>query len=1125
MCVLCQSTFDRASRHYLDNGGDPARVDAQIPTPSYGAGGLTDYTAPNPLPTFTFDQIIQALRTSNAVEVTATPATNDHVTWQNTQSWGTAGDMIYRVDAATMSQHERDRIDLAFDVWDDVIDVDIRNDQAAGDPGGPTRFSTVSFAAAGTADAGSAFYGVTNQTQGDASNEYGTTAFTIDRGRLVLGRSFSSGEFDGVDSGGNADGGVFDLTLFQRRGFETMLHEIGHSLGLSHPGYYNAGHVSIADGARFDQDNRRNTIMSYRTEGDGADSNANWHGLFAATPMVYDIAAVQRIYGADMYARGADTTYGFFNNSGRAVYDFSTTTGSVFTIWDAGRFDTINASLFNNDATINLTPGSYSSIGRSRGLTGNAMVENVGIAFGAIIESAIGGSGNDTIIGNDVANELMGGAGGDVLHGLGGSDNLYGGAGRDKFYGGEGIDTVSYAFETFIPSRQGVSGDLFLGLGFGGDGVPDLYYDVEQLGGSTGHDTLRGNDGDNLLFGLAGNDTLEGRGGFDTLNGQAGDDVLDGGAGADLLQGREDTDTASYASASAAVTADLGAPGNNTGDAAGDHYVGIENLTGSAHADVLRGDDAFNVIRGGDGDDAMDGRLGLDSLYGGAGNDAYYLYDFFQTGLGGVWDAITEAADEGIDTVVVGPQPSVVTGFTKSFSLGANIENGSIYGDRAFNLYGNALHNVLTGSIAANLLSGLDGNDTLYGGDGLDGLNGGAGADTLVGGAGNDWFEGGAGGDRLDGGEGIDQAQYTDAKTGVRVDLLGPAGNGGDAAGDTYVSIEDLRGTAFSDTLLGDNNANAIGGWTGGNDVLFGRGGNDALATAGGMDRLDGGAGADTMAGGGNNDLYYVENAGDRVFEAAGGGSDVVIAVASYVLQPGAEVEVLRTISATYTPAFSFTGNEFRNAIYGSAGANILDGGAGTDTLHGFGGNDTFRVDTAGDRVFEAAGGGADQIVASASYVLEAGVEVETLRTTGAFSTTAVNLTGNALAQTLIGNAANNMLDGGAGTDILYGLAGNDTFRFSTALSPSNVDNADFNVAQDTIQLENAIFTGLAAGTLAAGALRIGSAATEADDRIIYNSATGALTFDNNGSAAGGATQFATILGGLALTNLDFVVV
>jgi Ca2+-binding RTX toxin-like protein len=218
-------------------------------------------------------------------------------------------------------------------------------------------------------------------------------------------------------------------------------------------------------------------------------------------------------------------------------------------------------------------------------------------------------------------------------------------------------------------------------------------------------------------------------------------------------------------------------------------------------------------------------------------------------------------------------------------------------------------------------------------------------------------------------------------------------------------------------------------------------------------------------------------------------------------------------------------GGSENDTLDGGGGNDVLNGGTGADDLIGAEGNDTYRIDDAGDTITETTG--IDTANTTVTYALAAGVALETLRTADAAGTTAINLTGNEFGQAITGNDGNNILNGREGNDTLTGNDGNDLFTFTTALdAATNVDTiADFVVADDTIRLENAIFTGLATGTLAAAAFRIGAAAADADDHIIYDSATGALYFDANGNAAGGTTRFAQLDAGLALTNLDFVVV
>ena len=378
-------------------------------------------------------------------------------------------------------------------------------------------------------------------------------------------------------------------------------------------------------------------------------------------------------------------------------------------------------------------------------------------------------------------------------------------------------------------------------------------------------------------------------------------------------------------------------------------------------------------------------------------------------------------------------------------------------------------HDMLEAVRAAQppLVVGTSGNDT---------LTGGAGAEILIGRAGNDTLSGGTGADKLDGGIG-------------------------------------------NDTLNGGI----------GNDVIFGCAGDDVIDGGDGDDTVNGGIGNDTMDGGIGDDLYSVDGAGDVVSEAPGAGTDRVNASVSYTLAAGQEIETLSTSNTPGTTAINLTGNGFANTLIGNAGDNVLNGGAGNDAMEGRGGNDLCYVDSASDVVIEAPGGGTDRVHASVSYALAGGQEIETLSTSNTPGTAAINLTGNGFANNLIGNAGANFLNGGAGADVIATHGGNDTIRFNTALGASNIDTiSDLDVAKDIIQLENAIFIELtthAGNALSGGEFFIGSAAHDADDRIIYNSATGALIYDANGNGANGATQFATLATGLGLTSADFFVV
>jgi Ca2+-binding RTX toxin-like protein len=368
----------------------------------------------------------------------------------------------------------------------------------------------------------------------------------------------------------------------------------------------------------------------------------------------------------------------------------------------------------------------------------------------------------------------------------------------------------------------------------------------------------------------------------------------------------------------------------------------------------------------------------------------------------------------------------------------------------------------------------------------------------------------------------------------IRAQIFDPTVFNGTASEDLWqgsnIFADRITGGAGNDTLSGLGGDDLING-DAGNDILNGGAGNDRLFGGADNDTLNGGTGADQIAGGSGDDKYYVDNAGDSIIETAGGGTaDRVYASVSYQLAAGAEVEILNTSSNGGTAAINLAGNSFANTIIGNAGNNIINGLGGIDTMHGLGGNDRYYVDNAADVIVEAAGGGtADQVLTSVDYSLKSGVDVELLTTTNAAGTAALKLAGNSYANTVIANAGNNLLNGSTGADTLTGLGGSDIFMFNTALAGGNIDDVtDFSVADDTIRLENSIFTAIAGtGTLTAAQFvkNTSGTAQDASDRIIYETDTGRLIYDTNGSTAGGRYLFATLDAGLALTNADFFIV
>ena len=225
--------------------------------------------------------------------------------------------------------------------------------------------------------------------------------------------------------------------------------------------------------------------------------------------------------------------------------------------------------------------------------------------------------------------------------------------------------------------------------------------------------------------------------------------------------------------------------------------------------------------------------------------------------------------------------------------------------------------------------------------------------------------------------------------------------------------------------------------------------------------------------------------------------------------------------------AFGGSGND---RLIGNSVANILNGGQGIDTLTGLGGNDTYVVHNPGDIIVEATGGGtADRVISVGSFALAVDDNIELLQTSNATGITALNLRGNWVAQTLIGNAGANRLDGLGGSDTIVGGAGGDVFVFSAALGLANIDRlTDYSVAADRIEIDNVAFIGLVNGALAASAFtaNLTGVATDTLDRIIYETNTGFLWFDRDGSgAAFGRVQFADLAGSLAMTAGEFMVI
>jgi Ca2+-binding RTX toxin-like protein len=528
------------------------------------------------------------------------------------------------------------------------------------------------------------------------------------------------------------------------------------------------------------------------------------------------------------------------------------------------------------------------------------------------------------------------------------------------------------------------------------------------------------------------------------------------------------------------------------------------NHYGTDNADVIHGTSGHWP----DGD-AIWGYGGADELYGGDG------WDFLTGGEG------ADYLDGGgaFDQAIYADSPVGVMVFL--YGSGYPYSSGLGYGGTA---EGDVLANIenLAGSEFDDVLSGDGSRNELYGRNGQDTLKGGGGYDRLAGDGGNDILMGGADGDYMHGGAGYDTASYEGSSAGVVVSLITDSAAYGDAQGDELDSIENITGSNHYDNLIGDNGTNVLDGLRG-NDTLKGYGGSDTLRAGDGDDIMDGGAGYDSMFGGLGNDTYLVDSL-DYLVESGGQGFDVARTSTDFALTPGADIERLETTDPNGTANLLLYGNNTGNQIIGNAGHNYIDGQGGVDQMTGLAGNDTYIVDHANDRVTEAGGQGIDSVYAYVSWTLTAGSDVEVVI---AASANSMNLTGNANGNVLLGNNASNILNGADGRDELTGFGGQDAFLFNTPLNAaSNVDTiTDFNVADDTIRLEQAIFPAFGIGTISADQFVISSQAQDANDRIIYDSNTGALFYDSDGVGGSSQVQFADLSSGLGLTNADFLVV
>ncbi|AIC25934.1 hemolysin-type calcium-binding protein [Rhizobium etli bv. mimosae str. IE4771] len=486
-------------------------------------------------------------------------------------------------------------------------------------------------------------------------------------------------------------------------------------------------------------------------------------------------------------------------------------------------------------------------------LTDIANVENLTFA----------GTGDFAGTGNGLANTITGGAGNDRLDGGAGNDRLVGGVGDDVYI----VDSASDAITELVSAgtdeiRTALAAYSIAAL----VNVENLTYT------GSANFTGTGNALANIITGGAGNDVLNGGIGADSLIGGAGNDVFIVDHAGDIV-----TEAANEGTDTVRTTLAIYTLGSNV-----EHltYIGTAAFTGIGNSldNTITGGAAADTLSGGAGNDTLNGGAGADRLIGGTGNDTYIVDH--------AGDIVTEAADEGIDTVRTN---------LSAYTLGVNVEHLTYIGTTAFVGTGNSLDNTITGGAAADTLSGGAGNDT---------LNGGAGADRLIGGTGDDTYIVDNAGDLV--------TEAADAGTDTVRTTLASYTLGNNVENLTYTGSANFSGT-------GNALANTITG-SAGNDVL------------------NGGTGADTLIGGAGNDTYIADNAGDMVTEAADAGTDTVRTIlAAYTL--GTNVENLTFIG---TGTFAGTGNTLNNVIVGGSGSNTLTGGDGNDILIGGAAADVF---------------------------------------------------------------------------------------------------------------------------------------------------------------------------------------
>ncbi len=695
---------------------------------------------------------------------------------------------------------------------------------------------------------------------------------------------------------------------------------------------------------------------------------------------------------------------------------------------------------------------------------------------------------SNSLVGSDLKDTINGGALGDFINGLGGVDILNGGAGDDDF-----------AFNTAVSIEAG-----------------------EQINGGADFDRIRVSTFNTLeTFDFSGASVtgvealrFEGSGGslVTLLSSQVGAGKINeiqfigGGANNVSILGTADL---SLLTVSGTFS-----------------FQDSITITGTAGADTITGSSVRDIIEGGDG---------ADTLNGGGGDDRFLLNDAFHFDIG---ETIDGGAGLG-DTLVLNTGSngnnynaanltnverlefgaSGGRGFfaDANFGLAAgriNAVTGSALTDRitiqgaTINLTGVAFTSWTNGTDEL-LLAGTQGTDIIIGSSQDDSFNPNEGADTLIGGLGNDTFNFNsvslAVGDSIDGGGGVGDR--------IRLGFSSNDFTNVVIAGIEFIDIFNANAT-LSGTQIG---AGAIANVTGSNGVVGRLTVNGAAVNLSGVTFTDWLAGEDIVNVNGTSSVDVLIGSSQRDIIQSGIGADQLFGF-------GGNDELYGGNDADY-----MSGGDGADYMSGGAAKDVFFGGEGVDTMLGGAGDDEFYVSAAdlSDIIVEYAGEGNDRIFASVSYSLAANAEIETLGTDSNAGTASVNLTASNLANVVIGNNGTNVLDGRGGNDILFGLGGTDFFTFSTAPNAaSNIDTiADFVSADDVIFLDDAAFSGMNAGFLAANGFLSGAgltAAATATQHVIHNSTTGDLFYDVDGAGGAASFRFANIGAATSVASFDF---